>query len=228
MALSVVVPVYNEERALPGFLRMLDSVAAGREVVFCDGGSTDGTLEILKGRTVVTGAIGRGAQCRLGAQAASGDALFFLHVDSVIGDDALPAVEAALDRGVAWGCLTLAFDERALIYRWGAFFSNLRVRLTGIAFGDQGIFCTREALSQAGGVPDIPIMEDYELSRRLRANAWPRQLRPRIVTSARRFVEGGPLCVASQMRRLRALYRKGVSPERLSLLYRDVREVGDE
>lgn len=223
MALSLVVPLLNEVEALPAFLPMVDAAAAGREVVFCDGGSTDGTLGLLRGQHVVEGARGRGQQCRAGVEAASGDAVLFLHVDSVIEPAAVTHAEEALAQGAPWGSMTLAFDEPGIIYAIGAFFSNLRVAVTSVAFGDQGMFMTKAALAQVGGVPPIPLMEDYELSRRLRTIARPMRLPDVITTSARRFVQGGPLKVVLEMRRLRRLYRQGVPPEELLGSYGDVR-----
>ena len=76
-----------------------------------------------------------------------------------------------------------------------------------------------------GGIPDLPLMEDYEFSLRLRRRgAWPRQLPDEVWASPRRFEEGGPLRVALQMRRLRRLYRAGVPADQLARLYADVRE----
>ena len=82
------------------------------------------------------------------------------------------------------------------------------------------MFMTRNAYDLVGGMPDLPLMEDYELARRLRAIAWPRQLRAHAFTSARRFEEGGTLRTMAQMRRLRRLYRKGVDANELARLYR--------
>lgn len=214
-----MVPVYNEVVALPAFLAMIDRAAAGREVVLTDGGSTDGTLDLLAGRTVVTGGHGRGEQIALGIEASHGDAVLICHVDSVMGPEAVDHAQRVLEAGAPWGCMTMAFDLDRAVYRAGAFFSNLRVVLTSIAFGDQGIFVTKEALGRVGGFPTIPLMEDYELSRRLRRLARPVRLRDVTVTSARRFEEGGPHRVAARMRRLRHLYRRGVDPAELVRTY---------
>lgn len=223
--ISIIIPVYNEERALPALLARLDGLEGDHEVLFSDGGSTDGTLTLLAGRRVVTGAKGRGAQCNLAAAAAKGDVLFFLHCDSVIQPDALWHIGDAVRQGARWGCLTLRFDDDALVYRLGAAVSNLRVRLGQIAFGDQGIFMTRSLFAQAGGFPVLSLMEDYALSLRFKKERIaPVQIKSTIVTSARRFREGGPLRVGWRMQRLRAMYRRGVDIETIAARYRDVRE----
>lgn len=224
-ALSIIVPVYNEEEALPAFLRMLDSWHCPREVIFSDGGSTDATLKLLRGRAVVCGPKGRGGQCQRGVAASHGSGILFLHVDTRIQETALEHIEQALARGVIWGCLTVDFSSHAPEYQFGIRKSNLRARIGGTPFGDQGMFMTRAALDQVGGVPDICIMEDYELSRRLRrAFGWPKQLPDRIVASVRRFEVGNRTLIGMQMAWLRLRYRLGTSPERIQQLYGDVRE----
>lgn len=226
MKLSVIVPVLNEERALPTFLDAIKQWDCVFEVLFVDGGSSDCTRDLLQGCNMLKGARGRGAQCRLGAQSAQGDALVFAHADSLIPRESMQAIRSALDAGVPWGCLTLQFDNGSLKMRLGAMGSNARVRLTGIPFGDQVMFMTRAVYEEAGGMPSIPIMEDYELSRRLRTLAWPKQLPQKVYTSARRFAQGGAFRTMLQMHRLRHLYRKGVDIGQLAKMYRDVR--GDE
>lgn len=141
-----------------------------------------------------------------------------------VGPEVVELIEQALARGVTWGCLTLRWRQRGLVYRVGERASNLRVVMHGIPFGDQAMFMTRALLDKAGGVPDLPIMEDYELSRRLRSLAGrPRQLRCEVRASARRFEQGGPLRVSLHMRRLRRLYRAGVDPDEIGRMYPDVR-----
>jgi len=221
--LSVVVPVYNEERALPRFLERAALWEGCFELLFSDGGSTDATLELLAGHKVVSGAKGRGGQCNRGARAACGDALLFLHADELV-DPAVPHLVAeAVGRGARWGCLTLRWDLDTPAYRFGAWVSNLRAA-RGTPFGDQGVFLTRELFEEVGGFPDLPIMEDYELSRRLAARGLrPVQLKAEVVASARRFEEGGPVRTALGMYRLRRLYRAGAPIEEIEAAYRDVR-----
>lgn len=223
--LSIVVPVYNEEAALPGFLSMIDAAAPDCEVVFADGGSTDATRALLAGHRVVEGAKGRGAQIRAGIAQAAGDAVLVLHADARIDRAGICAVRRALDAGAAWGCMTMRFDDGALVYRAGAWVSNMRVTLWGIAFGDQAMFAQRAVLDAVGGVPDLPLMEDYELSRCLRAQVGrPCYLKEPVLTSARRFQQGGPYRQAFLMRRLRRDYRAGVPVEELVARYADVRK----
>ena len=229
MRISVIIPLLNEERALPSFLEAVDLWDCVDEVLFVDGGSNDATLELLQSRTVITGATGRGSQCRLGAERARGDALVFVHADSLVRPESMRAIRDALEAGITWGCLTMCFDSNAPSLRFGAWASNMRVRLTGIPFGDQVMFMTRAAYDEAGGMPAIPVMEDYELARRLRSSAWPKQLPQCVTTSARRFERHGVFKTMIQMRHLRHLYRSGVNVDTLSQMYRNgTRSFGDD
>lgn len=227
--ISVVVPVYNEEAALPAFLEMVGRLRGDFELVVSDGGSTDATLGLLDaaGVRTVRGARGRGAQCDLGARSAHGDALLFLHADVAVAPDVLERVGEALSSGVRWGCLTLRWTRRTPVYRIGEWVSNMRVRCAGVPFGDQGVFLDRRLYEEVGGVPHLALMEDYELALRLRERGLrPVQLKSEVWASPRRFEEGGPLRVSLQMRRLRRLYRAGVPADELNRMYRDVREGG--
>lgn len=219
LRLSVITPVYNEEDALPAYLEAASQWNCVSELLFVDGGSTDRTLDYLEGLPVLHAPKGRGAQCRMGAQHASGDALVFVHGDSVVPAESMRAIYDALCSGARWGSLTLRFTTNTLDRKIGSWAANARVRWTGIPFGDQTIFLTRELYDAVGGMPDIPIMEDYELSRRCKAVCWPRQLRQKVYTSPRRFESGGNIATMVQMRHLRHLYRQGASPEDLMLMY---------
>lgn len=221
MKISVIVPVLNEEKSLPAFLRYASKWEHVDEILFVDGGSTDSTCDLLlqRGHFAITGAHGRGAQCRLGVEEARGDAFVFIHADSLVPPDSMEAIRTALEKGTPWGCLTLRFRSYDYGMKIGAWASNARVRFTGIPFGDQVMFVTRDAYERVGGMPDIPIMEDYELSRQLRSISWPKQLRQKVYTSARRFEEGGALRTMAQMRHLRHLYRKGVDASEIAQLY---------
>ena len=224
--ISILIPVYQEEKALPALLDRLDALEGEFEVLFADGGSTDATVELLRtrGYPVLTGAKGRGKQCNLAAAHAKGEVLFFLHADSAVEPDVLSHIQAAVDGGARWGCLTITFDNTRFPYCGGILISNLRAKVGRIVFGDQGMFFTRSLFAAIGGFPPLPIMEDYELSLRLKARHIPPVVvKSPIVASVRRFEAGGPWRVGIQMYYLRHLYRKGVSPQALAQRYRDCR-----
>lgn len=224
MKLSIVIPVLNEADNLPRLLAQLAPLrACGTEIVVVDGGSDDGSDAHAKraGVTVVRSARGRARQMNAGAARASGAALLFLHADTALPPFADQLVTAAFQCGKhAWGRFDVTIEGRARMLRVVAALMNRRSRLTGIATGDQAIFVTRAAFEAVGGFPDLPLMEDVEFSRRLKALSPPACLRARVMTSGRRWESRGVWRTIVLMWRLRFAYWRGVPAERLARLYR--------
>lgn len=224
MNLSIVIPVLNEADKLPRLLaRLVPLRACGTEIVVVDGGSDDGSDEHAKraGVTVIRSARGRARQMNAGAAHANGSALLFLHADTALPPFADQLVTAALHGGKhVWGRFDVAIEGRARMLRVVAALMNGRSRLTGIATGDQAIFVTRAAFDAVGGFPDLPLMEDVELSRRLKALSPPACLRQRVTTSGRRWESRGVWRTIVLMWRLRFAYWRGVPAERLASRYR--------
>jgi rSAM/selenodomain-associated transferase 2 len=223
--LSVVVPAYNEAARVGGLVARLRALAVD-EVLVVDGGSDDATAAIAAeaGAQVLGSARGRGAQQRAGAEAATGDVLWFLHADSAPPDDGPSLIRAAVAAGRSWGAFrlhTLDDGERKL-GAWKMRIADVRSRLTRFPYGDQGIFCTAHALAQVGGFPPQALFEDLELSRRL-SRLGPRVLLPaELAVSGRRFA-AGPWTALGMMWTFPTLYRLGVPPETLAAWYRSVR-----
>jgi rSAM/selenodomain-associated transferase 2 len=155
-----------------------------------------------------------------GARAARGDILLFLHADTWLPEGGLGAVSAALDDSrVVGGRFDVHFDSPRPVLRMIAFFMNLRSRASGISTGDQAIFVRREVFETMGGYPDMPLMEDIELSRRLKRRGRLAALPSRVTTSARKWEREGALRTMALMWALRFLYMIGVSPARLHRWY---------
>jgi len=223
--LSIVIPALDEEARLPETLASLAPLRAqGHEVIVVDGGSRDRSADLARplADRVIVAPRGRARQMNAGATLASGDALVFLHADTRLPPEAEGAIAAALAR-TPWGRFDLALDSSRPLLRVVAALVNLRSRATGIATGDQAIFVRREVFVRLGGYPDLPLMEDIALSRRLRRVAWPACLRARVVSSARRWERQGAWRTILLMWRLRAAFALGVPAERLARRYRDVR-----
>ena len=154
-----------------------------------------------------------------GARGATGDALVFLHADVRLPRDADRMVLEALATRL-WGRFDVRLDSpRALLALVGAMM-NLRSRLTGIATGDQALFVRRELFERLGGYAEIPLMEDIELSSRLRRAGRPACLDARVLASARRWEARGALRTIVLMWRLRLAYFLGADPARLAERYR--------
>ncbi|MAM61443.1 glycosyltransferase [Maritimibacter sp. UBA3975] len=169
--LSIVIPTLNAEAHLPALLvALMEGVEAGivRELIVSDGGSTDATQVIAEevGAVWVTGPAGRGGQLGRGVSRAGGDWLLVLHADSAPGPGWVEAVERGIVRGGP-GFFRLRFRVTGVGPRVTAGWANLRSRVLGMPFGDQGLLVSREAYEAAGGYPDIPLMEDMALIRAL-------------------------------------------------------------
>jgi rSAM/selenodomain-associated transferase 2 len=221
--LSIIVPVLNEAAALPALLAALQPLRArGHELIVVDGGSSDGSpaLAAPAADRVLPSARGRAVQMNLGAAAAQGEVLLFLHADTQLPPAADGALLAALQRGRVWGRFDVHISGRSPLLRVVAALMNLRSRWTGIATGDQALFVRRTVFEQLGGYAEQPLMEDIELSRRLKRVGRPACLRQQVVTSGRRWEQRGVWRTIWLMWRLRWRYWRGESPARLAEAYR--------
>ena len=221
---SIVIPVVDEAGTITGCLTALGNCRdAGAELIVVDGGSSDATVERCAGLAdrVLRAPRGRARQMNAGAQAARGDIVLFLHADTRLPDGALAAVEQALTSGAAeWGRFDVCIAGRSRLFPLIAGLMNRRSRWSGIATGDQAIFVRRDSFDAVGGFPDQPLMEDIELSRRLRRRSGPACLRPPVITSGRRWERHGVWRTIVLMWRLRLLYWLGAPAERLAKAYR--------
>src|SRR5262249_24118578 len=194
-SLSIIIPVLDEASTIVEALAALAPYRArGVEIIVVDGGSRDGTVQAARplADRVMTAPRGRGSQMNAGAAAAEGDVLLFLHADTRLPAEADHAVvEATKQSGRVWGRFDVTIAGRSPFLRVVAAMITLRPRLTGIATGDQAMFATRAAFAQAGGFPDIALMEDIVLSRRLKALGRPACLPVRVMTSGRRWDRDG-------------------------------------
>jgi rSAM/selenodomain-associated transferase 2 len=223
MRLAIVIPALNEAENLAELLPDLARGCPAAEIVVVDGGSRDASAAVVArrpGPRLLAGARGRALQMNLGARAAGGDALLFLHADTRLPDGAAGAIEEALaEPGVVGGRFDVRFDSPRPIFRMIAWFMNARSRASGICTGDQAIFVRRADFEAVGGYPEIPLMEDIELCRRLKGRGQLRALRLRVTTSARKWEREGPLRTIGLMWVLRLLHFFGVAPARLHRWY---------
>jgi len=222
MKISLIVPIYNESKTIVSMLEQLEKLPGDWEILFADGGSRDDTLTKIGDRyTVLHAPKGRANQMNFAAGQVSGDVVWFVHCDSVLPNDAHDQISAAVEKGAKWGCFRIGFDRAGLFMACNTFMSNLRAR-RGTPFGDQGIWVRKDVFESMGGFPDLPIMEDYEFSRRMKGTPVC-QLPGRIITSGRRYEKKFPLITMWQMFWLRCLYRSGVDIQEIARRYKDIR-----
>jgi rSAM/selenodomain-associated transferase 2 len=221
--LSVIVPVLDDADHLESLLPHLRSECPDAEVIVVDGGSRDRTPLVARDwpdtRYLVTER-GRARQMNAGARAARGNVLLFLHADTRLPPGASAAIVHALeDPAVASGRFDVRFSNPRWAFRMIAAFMNWRSRLTGIATGDQAIFVRRHVFDALGGYRDIPLMEDVELSARLKCCGRTESLRQRVITSSRKWEREGIVRTIVLMWALRLLYFFRVDPVTLHRWY---------
>ena len=223
ISLSIVVPTLNEADGIVGHLASLQPWRRrGAEVIVVDGGSSDGTLALAAPwvDAVASTHCGRATQMNAGARLARGDVLLFLHADTRLPESAdLLIARACSAEGRAWGRFDVTIEASHPLLHIVAWSMNWRSRLTGIATGDQAMFVRRRDFERTGGFPELPLMEDIALSRKLKCIGRPRCLRERAVTSSRRWDRRGVLRTIVLMWRLRAGYWLGIDPGRLARAY---------
>ena len=221
--ISVIVPVYNESANIDKLLALVTSLGGQCEILIVDGGSKDGTAELLEksGATIIRSPEkGRANQMNLGAAMSGGDVLWFVHADSILPPDALTMIHEVLGKGHSFGCFGLRFDSKSLLMRLNALFSNLRVRFRSIAFGDQGIFIRRDLFEIIGGYASIALMEDLQLSLDVKQSGNRIGIaRGRIITSERRYLQGGRWKTIRMMWTLQRSFRRGNDIEEISRRY---------
>lgn len=222
--ISIVIPTLNAAGDLALCLEsLLPGLAAGlvREVILCDGGSTDATLAMAEaaGCRIVTSSPGRGSQLRTGAEAARGEWLLFLHADTSLSPDWVERVVAHMDRSPGKAAaFTLVYRSDAAQARWLARRANRRARWFGLPYGDQGLLIHRDLHDAVGGYPDQPLMEDVAIVRaigRRRLVLLSAQAR----TSAAKYERDGWRRRAYSNAWLLIRYLLGASPESLAKKY---------
>lgn len=220
---SIIIPVFNEAQALAAHLPLLQELREqGHEVIVVDGGA-----DALSARHFAAlvdrwlpSAAGRARQMNVGAAAASGGILLFLHIDTRLPADAM----ALLEQGFAtpatqWGRFDVRLSGQRLAFRVIEFMINLRSRLSGVATGDQAIFVNKSVFERIGGFAPLPLLEDVAISKTLRRLAPPLCLRSKVITSSRRWEAHGVVRTVLLMWWIRLLYSLGVSPQTLHGMY---------
>lgn len=222
---SIIIPVLNEEHrlaALINYLRVLPSKELqSLEVIVVDGGSSDASLSIATDLAdkVVQSLPGRAIQMNEGAQLARGEVLVFLHADTWPASSLLFQCSQLIDSSSSWCFSKVRLDDDAIVFRVIEWFMNTRSTMSSIATGDQTVCVERSTFDRLKGYANIPLMEDIELSKRLKKVSRPIVFDERVVCSARKWRKNGVIKTVLTMWLLRAGYFFGASPERLRAIY---------
>jgi rSAM/selenodomain-associated transferase 2 len=217
MLISIIIPVYQDADALARALDVTDFSGAEVIVATATGDSSLNALRAARPDLIwVSAPQGRARQMNAGAAIARGEWLVFLHADTHLPAAWRDAIDRArADTRVGLGCFRFALDSPAAAARVIELGVRLRVRLFGLPYGDQALFVRREVFAELGGYSDVPIMEDVDLVRRLRARGRLFRASERAVTSARRWEEDGWVKRTARHLRLILRYFAGIHPERL-------------
>jgi rSAM/selenodomain-associated transferase 2 len=223
LRISVVVPSWRDAENLETLLPKLSRLNRVGQTIVVDA-SGDGNAEriaLSSGATFLASSTpNRGEQMNLGAAAASGEVIVFLHSDTNLEEAHLAAIQAALaDPTIIGGAFFRKFDGRHPRLMWLEAVARFLTRHGGTLYGDQSIFVRRDGFMKLGGFAKIPLMEDVEFSRRLRAAGKVAVLDPPVQSSARRHLRKGAWRTSIQNGLFIVLYNLGVSPHRLHRWY---------
>ncbi|MEH2437980.1 MAG: TIGR04283 family arsenosugar biosynthesis glycosyltransferase [Nostoc sp.] len=220
--ISIIIPTLNEAENIKEAIATTQ-LGINIEVIVVDGGSNDDTVAIAQslGVKIISSSPGRAVQMNRGAVAATGEILLFLHADTCLPTGFDDMVRTALQQpGTLAGAFKLRIDASLLSLRWVELGVNLRSHFYQMPYGDQAIFLTKAVFQQIGGFPELPIMEDFELMRRLKPIGQIVIIPTPIVTSARRWLQKGVFKTTLLNQIVIIAYLLGISPKRICRWYR--------
>ena len=222
--ISIIIPTYNEADQIAQTIIKTHESNGGHqiEIIVVDGGSTDETVPIAlrsNAITIVSDKKGRAAQMNKGASVAKGDALYFLHADSIPPKNFTGSILNAVNKNFSSGCFRLSFDHSHWFLKANCWFTRFDVN--AVRFGDQSLFVTKDVFQKAGGFNEsLLLMEDQEIIHRIKKHGRFKVMNGIVTTSARKYSDNGIYRMQAIFYRIGLLYYLGFSQKYLLKLYR--------
>lgn len=221
--ISIIIPVVNEALNIDKYLSKFSNLL-NTEIIFVDGGSEDNTVELIekKGFNVIKSPVKmRSFQMNLGAKNAQGDTLLFLHGDSILPPHYLTSIKNILaEKNTIAGAFCLKIDSEKKVFRFIELMVNWRSHILELPYGDQGIFIKKAVFQEISGFKEMPIMEDFELVKRLQKLGKIRIASETIITSARRWQKLGIVKTTLINQLMIIGYYLNINPQKLANFYR--------
>lgn len=220
---SIIIPAFNEAENIEASLKSLQKLRKqGHEIILVDAASIDNTKQVALPLVdkVIESDKGRAVQMHRGTAVAEHEYFWFLHADTRVSPEAIASLLDLLKQGQSWGRFDVQLDGNAWLFRIIERMMNFRSCMTAICTGDQGMFVHRDLYQRVGGFPQIALMEDIALSKRLKKIQRPLCLKSKLITSARRWQTNGVVRTIFLMWTMRLAYFFGVSANTLARWYR--------
>jgi rSAM/selenodomain-associated transferase 2 len=233
-SISIIVPLFNEGENVVQLVHHLQQLVGFQEAILVDGSDDEVSRTIASKvirrlpentniRSISSDMSGRAVQMNLGADAATGSILVFLHCDTRLPDNAMALINQEIDSGHEWGRFDVSLESNGLVYRGIETMINLRSRVRRIATGDQAMFVVAAVFKKCSGFPEIALMEDIAICKALNRYSKPGLIRQTVKTSARRWQNKGAIATILLMWKLRLLFWLGVDSRHLAAMYQDER-----
>lgn len=236
MKLAVIIPIYNDDKMIENLLEKLSNFKEIDEIIiskavddFEKNEIYEKTYQDIKYKLLISKK-GRSIQMNTAVKYTDCDILWFIHSDSEFLDYTVDKKIKDLigKENIECGGLKIKFNPNSIMLSLIAYLSNLRAKLFKICFGDQSIFVTKKLFDEINGFRDIPIMEDLQffidIKNHKNNSKYFKLLNNKIISSSRRFKQNGTLKTIFKMHKLKIMYFKGESPEKLNEIYNNMKD----
>jgi glycosyltransferase involved in cell wall biosynthesis len=229
MRLDIIIPTLNEADFIASTLKNVFANASdigNISVWVSDCASADATLDEARKFPVNipdydNPPTSRSAAMNFAADRSSGDVLMFLHADALLPLHYDKLIFEALSQPrTVGGAFKVAFNTSSIAMRFIIWLNTIRYSLSGLYYGDQALFFERSAFVQAGKYPNVNLMEDSLLCRRIKKIGRLKLIPERVLISPRRFLDDGYWRVCFFDIRCSVLDSLGMSCERYAESYK--------